>query len=245
MTLFQTLLSSRTFRLLFALVLAGCGNEGSEASGASLQEPPAAEETETAPEQEGFDLSDVGHNTGDEDNAILGIIEFSDFGCAHCADFHMQSYPALEAEFVDGGEVLWKYVPITIGGFPNGNLAGAAGVCALTLGSFPVMRDHIFENREEWRVATTETATGIFVRYATEVGMDATAFRSCLESPEPHATIEENNRIARQIGVNATPSFIVGGSLVRGAPPLEAFQAGLREILSDIEAEQEAADEAG
>jgi predicted DsbA family dithiol-disulfide isomerase len=107
------------------------------------------------------------------------------------------------------------------------------------------MCDHLFANREEWPVATTATATGVFVRYATELGMDEVAFRACLESPEPHATIEENNRIARQIGVSVTPTFVVGGSLVRGAPPLESFQTGLRQILGEVRAastqEQEAA----
>jgi len=234
----HTLLSSRTLRLLFALVLAGCGNEGGEASGASLQESPEEVDGQLSAQEEGYDLSEMGHNEGNEETAILGVVEFSDFGCIHCADFHMQTYPALVSEFVANGEVLWKYIPITIGGFPNGNLAGAVGVCALGLGSFPEMRDHLFKNREEWRVATPTTATTIFVRYATELGMDAAALRACLESPEPHATIEENNRIARRIGVSVTPTFVISGSLVRGAPPLQAFQTGLREILADARARQ-------
>lgn len=235
----HTLLSSRSLRILFSVVLVGCGNEREEASGAPLQDPIEAQEAQPS-SQEGYDLTDVGHNEGDENTANLGVIEFSDFGCVHCANFHMQSYPELHEEFVASGDVLWKYVPVTIGGFPNGNLAGAAGVCALELGSFPEMRDHLFENREEWPVATAATATTIFLRYASELGIDAEAFRACLESPEPHATIEENNRIARQIGASVTPSFIVGGELVRGAPPLEAFQNGLRSILAASASAEEA-----
>jgi hypothetical protein len=231
-----TLLSSRTLRFFFALVLVGCGNEGGEASGASLQESPEGQDGQPAGQEEGFDLAQMGHNEGNEETAILGIVEFSDFGCIHCAGFHMETYPALNTEFVASGDILWKYSPVTIGGFPNGNLAGAAGVCALELGSFPQMRDHLFANREEWPVATTATATGVFVRYATELGMDEVAFRACLESPEPHVTIEENNRIARQIGVSVTPTFVIGGSLVPGASALEAFQNVLRRILAEVRA---------
>jgi protein-disulfide isomerase len=193
---------------------------------------PEGQAGQPAGQEEGFDLAQMGHNEGNEETAILGIVEFSDFGCIHCAGFHMETYPALNTEFVASGDILWKYIPVTIGGFPNGNLAGAVGVCALELGSFAQMRDHLFKYREEWRAATPESATAIFLRYAAEMGMDATALRACLESPEPHATIQENNRIARQIGVNATPSFFVGGEMVRGAPPLDAFQNGLRSILA-------------
>jgi protein-disulfide isomerase len=241
----QLLLSSRTLRFLFALVLVGCGHEGGEASGASLQAVPEAEEGQPSGPEMGYDLSEFGHNDGDEDTALLGVVEFADFGCIHCADFHMQSFPALNTEFVGSGRILWKYIPITTGGFPNGNLAGAAGVCAMELESFPRMRDHIFRNREEWLVATTATATGMFVRYATEVGMDGVAFRACLESPEPHSMIEENNAVFRRLGLRDTPSFIVGGSLVRGAPPLGVFQTGLRNILTEIAEGGTQGDEAG
>jgi protein-disulfide isomerase len=33
-------------------------------------------------------------------NAPVTIIEISDFGCSHCRDFHQQTWPSLESQYV-------------------------------------------------------------------------------------------------------------------------------------------------
>lgn len=197
-------------------------------------EPAPAAEAAPDPDQEAVDLSRVGYNEGDEDEAVIFVVEFSDFGCVFCARFHDETYPELKREFVDGGDVAWKYVPVTIGGFPNGELAGLAGECAGAQQRFPVMRDHLFERREEWMAAGPDEAPDVFVRYAEELGLDAGAFRACLASDEAAQRLSTSNRVARQIGVRATPTFLVNGEPVEGAVPLDAFQEAFRRIIPQL-----------
>jgi protein-disulfide isomerase len=210
---------------VFLALAVGCGNDGGqvEASAQATPTPPS--------EPEFVDLSALGFNEGNEETAAFGVVEFSDFGCIHCATFHAESYPSLHEEFIASGDVLWKYVPISIAGFPNAELAGIAGECAGEVGSFAAMRDHLFQQREEWLGAAE--GEPLFVEYARAVGLDPSTFGACLTGPDARSRMDRNNTMARQIGVAATPTFIVAGTSVQGAPPLANFQAALREMIAE------------
>jgi len=213
---------------LIPVLAAGCGGDANETASAEAQVPPGAQEPQLV------DLAGLGFDEGNEETAALGVVEFSDFGCVFCAGFHDESYPVLYDEFVDAGDVLWKYIPVTIAGFPNGEMAGLSGICAAELGDFGTMRDFLFERREEWM--SSPGGEALFVGYAQQVGLDSDGFRSCLNGPDARATLERNNEMATRIGVTGTPTFIVAGVPVRGAPPLEPFQETLRELVNQSRA---------
>lgn len=216
------------------LLVSACGGESGEAQRAAL---PASSlpQPGAAASQDVFDLRQIGINEGSVMTAAIGVVDFSDFGCIYCANFHNADYPTLHEEFVTSGDVLWKYVPISIGGFPNGDLAGLTGICADDLGrteGFARMRDHLFVQREEWLTSPPSEVKDVFVSYADQLDFDVDAFTACLEGDAASARLARNNDIARQVGVTATPTFIVQGSPVRGAPPLADFQNVLRRLVA-------------
>ena len=228
---------SRLFTLVMTSALLGCGGESGQAQSAdapATQTPP--------PESEDvFDLRELGVDEGSVMTSAVGVVDFSDFGCIYCANFHNGDYPALFEEFVAPGDVLWKYVPITIGGFPNGDLAGLTGICADEIGrnqAFAQMRDHLFVNREEWLTTAPSDARDVFISYAETLGLDGEAFVTCLDGDAAAARLERNNQMAVQVGVTATPTFIVQGSPVRGAPALADFQNALRSLIAQSRGEQ-------
>lgn len=235
--------SLRVARAVLPLaVVAACSpaGEAAEADGAPAEATAQSEEAQTPP-QDVLDLSQLGMDEGSRMTAVIAVVDFSDFGCVHCATFHANDYPALYEEFVEGGDVLWKYVPITLGGFPNGDLAGVSGLCVTDLGparSFGGMRDRLFEERETWLAATPADARELFIGYAAEFGIERSAFEACLDSDSAQDRLENNNEMARRVGVSATPYFLVQGSPVRGAPPLADFQRVLRQLVSDARAAQ-------
>ena len=176
----------------------------------------------------------IGHTLGA--SAAIEVADFSDFGCIYCANFHNGDYPVLYEEFVVSGDVLWKYVPISVGGFPNGDLAGVTGICADEIGAggdFGEMRDILFVERDDWMGATPTQARELFVSYAGTVGLEAEAFTACLDGDSAAERLERNNQMSRQVGVTGTPTFIVQGRPVRGAPPLEDFQNVLRRLIAE------------
>jgi len=62
---------------------------------------------------------------------------------------------------------------------------------------------------------------------AKEAGLDVARIEKDLASPEVRATIEENFKLAESMGMNGTPSYVIGKQVVIGAVGLE----GLREKI--------------
>jgi len=216
----RALLRWPPFWILASLLLVGCESDAPAPAGAESEDPL-------------YDLSGMGFNAGTESTAVVRVVEFSDFGCVFCARFHMTDYSVLEEEFIDSGEVLWKYMPITIGGFPNGDAAALAGICAGEQAQFPGMRDLLFATRETW-MAETDELDPLLEGYAREVGLDVEAFRTCLAGEAAQAQLAKANEMARAIQIRGTPTFIVEGFPVQGAPALEDFQQALRGLIAEL-----------
>ncbi|TVP76462.1 MAG: hypothetical protein EA352_05670 [Gemmatimonadales bacterium] len=224
--------------LLSLCVLGGCGNDanGTQSADASVQASSAAAaaaDTLTG-EPPRVDLTEVGFDKGEPGSDKVYVIEFSDFGCVYCAGFHEDTYPALRDEFIDGGDVVWKYVPVTIGGFPNTEWAAAASFCAAEQDDFPTLRDRIYSERDAWMAASEADAPGLLTSFARDEGYDGDAFEACMARPETMETVESTSRMAVEVGIRATPTFVVAGYPVEGAPPLESFREAIQELLAQI-----------
>ena len=63
---------------------------------------------------------------------------------------------------------------------------------------------------------------------AKEVGFDMPQIEKDMKSPEVRATLEENFKLAEAMGMNGTPSYVIGKQVVVGAVGLE----GLKEKIS-------------
>ncbi len=59
---------------------------------------------------------------------------------------------------------------------------------------------------------------------AKEAGLDMTKLEKDLTSPEVRATIEENFKLAEAMGMNGTPSYVIGKQVVIGAVGADALK---------------------
>src|SRR5215212_12017100 len=59
---------------------------------------------------------------------------------------------------------------------------------------------------------------------AKEAGLDPTKIEKDLSSPEVRATIEENFKLAESMGMNGTPSYVIGNQVVIGAVGVESLK---------------------
>lgn len=218
--------------LLFAMACGGGSVDGAQSAGSAGGADGAGSDG-TAPaevRQQVVDVSRLGFNEGDRETAVVEVIEFSDFGCGYCRLFHEETYPVLHEEFIASGQVVWKYIPILLGGFRNAPEVTLAAECAGAQGRFPVMRDILFRQQREWTRSSqpVELVDG----YAREAELDMAAFAACLAEDPPVERLEMGNRAARQLGVRGTPTFFVSGQSVQGAVPLDIFQQVLREQIA-------------
>lgn len=209
-------------RLAGALLLAllwSCG--GAEpAPEAEVASPPASAERPPALE--------IGHTLGATD-APVEVIEFSDLGCNSCAEFAVQTLPALRREFIDTGLVRWRYVPIRQG-FPRGEEAARAAECAGEQGRFWLMHDLLAERQREWQYGgdPAEALSG----YARAIGLDGAAFDSCYASDRPESALGLHDMVALSMGIRGTPTFLAGGQRVFGALDADQFAKVLRDQLA-------------
>jgi protein-disulfide isomerase len=59
---------------------------------------------------------------------------------------------------------------------------------------------------------------------AKEIGLDMTQLQKDMQSPEVQATLDENFKLADALGLNGTPSYVIGGQVVVGAVGLPTLK---------------------
>ena len=154
------------------------------------------------------DLSAIGYVVG-HDTAAVTIIEFGDYACSACAEFHRDSWPTVKRELVDRGVVLWRHVPFLLG-FRRGREGALAAQCAADQEAFWEMHDLLFRRQTEWTKG--DDPDDRLAEYAGELGLDVDAFRACWDSDAPGDRIDAANDAAKDLGIR-----------VQGALPAEAF----------------------
>jgi protein-disulfide isomerase len=59
---------------------------------------------------------------------------------------------------------------------------------------------------------------------AKEIGLDMTRLEKDMASDEAKATFDENIKLAEALGMNGTPSYVIGSEVVVGAAGLDALK---------------------
>jgi protein-disulfide isomerase len=59
---------------------------------------------------------------------------------------------------------------------------------------------------------------------AKDIGLDMTRLDKDMASPEVKATLQENFKLAEALGLNGTPSYVIGDNVVVGAVGLDALK---------------------
>jgi protein-disulfide isomerase len=109
--------------------------------------------------------------------------------------------------------------------------AAEAAMCAGTQGRFWEMHDGLFDSQDTW--AEMPNAAPVFDSVARAAGVDVAAMRRCIDQGSMRALIQADAERAQEFGVEATPSFIIGGDvLIRGAQPIEAFRRAIAQKLA-------------
>lgn len=166
-------------------------------------------------------------------DAPLTLVEFTDFQCPYCARFHKETFPKLKANFVDTGKLRYVVVDLPLAIHDRAQPAARAAHCAGEQGRYFEMHSRLF--------GTRDLSEAHLEALATDAGADAGAFRACMESGRHADTVEAGLALASRLGLNGTPSFVIGrenasgvvvGQKVVGALPYEVFEAGLNRLLA-------------
>jgi protein-disulfide isomerase len=122
----------------------------------------------------------------------------------------------------------------------NAFKASVSGLCAGDQGKFWEMNEKMFNNPTN-DPAYLEPEN--LVKYAGELGLDASAFKACLDSGKHDAEIKQREAEGQsKAGLTGTPAFLLGfmqadgrvkaTKKISGAGPFSGFKTAIDEMLS-------------
>lgn len=164
-------------------------------------------------------------------DAPATIIEYGDFKCPSCAQFHQTTGKQLRDEYVDTGALKIVFRGLDVIGPDSGRSARGA-YCADDQGLFVAFHDAVYDlmwsdyyqngnySSEYSNVLTTDKLTQI----AGGVGIAEPQFKECLDSGEYASSLATNMRLSREDGVRGTPTFKANGQIVTGPRTFSVFK---------------------
>jgi protein-disulfide isomerase len=110
--------------------------------------------------------------------------------------------------------------------------ASLAAACANDQGKFWEMHDQIFQNQDRWNGEATSRPRPVLADMAKNLGLDMSKYDDCMKSEKYRAKVQSHLQEAERRGVQQTPTFVIGGKMVPGAIPYDAFKKLIDEELA-------------
>jgi protein-disulfide isomerase len=141
------------------------------------------------------------------------IVEFFDYRCVHCRRVASTLENLVRSN--TAVRVVYKNFPVL--GEPS-VLAARAAVAAQQQGGWPKLHRAMLAYEGDF---TTDSLAAL----GASVGLDAAKLKTDMMSPATDKSLQANLALAAALGLDATPSFVIGDRVIRGAPSAETLQA--------------------
>lgn len=178
-------------------------------------------------------------------NAPITMIEFSDYECPFCKRHFTDVWPQIIKDYIDTGKLKLVYRDFIA--VPSHNPLATSQAMAATCAKDQGGDAMYFKYHDEIFKKTTSGGNGFAVSelpaIAKSLGLNVTAFQSCLDSNKYKDEVAKDQADASKAGVNGTPSFFVGkstqdgviqGTIIVGAQPFSAFKVIIDEELKKL-----------
>ncbi len=171
-------------------------------------------------------------------NAPIVIVEYSDYDCPFCKNFHDTMNRVMD-NYGTNGQVAWVYRHFPLQQLhPNAPGIAAASECVAELGgndAFWTFSDLVFGER-----GTNEpTNLTRLEEFATASGVSASAYNECVSSGRYNEKVAQSVQEAIAAGGRGTPhSFVLVGDqqgVINGAQPYEVVAQVIDGLLGQIQ----------
>jgi protein-disulfide isomerase len=157
----------------------------------------------------------VGNPEGD-----VTVVEFFDYRCPYCISVAGNLRANVQA---DGNiRLVMKEFPI-LG--PDSDYAARVALAAGNQGEYEKVHFAFMSSKTK---VTKDSA----LKLAEKIGLDMDRLRADIESEEINQEIQKNRRLATELQIRGTPSFVIGNNIVRGAVDMTRF----RQIVEQVRA---------
>lgn len=226
-----------------AVIVAGLLIAGAVLWNGSRPAPAGSPQAGTAPVVDVRNVKTDGNPFIGKADAPLTIAFWSDFQCPYCKAAEVggvpqiptpPSLPDIIKNYVDTGKVKIVFMDFNFLG-EDSITAGAynRAVWKLYPEQYFTWRTAMYTAQDEEGDQGFGDAASIDKLTATIAGLDATKIAADVKANmSAYQTAMDADRVeAQKVGINATPSFIVGTELIQGAYPYAKFQAAIEAAL--------------
>ena len=191
-----------------------------------------AREQAAQAEAESAQLAAVGPQLYDDGFSWVGgnpdgditLVEFMDYRCGYCR----RAFQEVEGLVAADGNIrfILKELPIL------GEQSTWASQFAIAVKQLHGDEDYKAAH-DALMVIDSDITLEALARLAEELGLEADAVLARMDSAEVAAEIEATGALARALGINGTPTFVLGEQLVRGYVPAEAMSDVIARMRAD------------
>lgn len=161
------------------------------------------------------------------DDAAVTVVEFHSLTCGNCARFHTEILPRIKKEFIDTG-----LVRLVLRDFPLDQVALDAAAMVHCVGptQFEPLIGLLYSQKEAWAHSSDHRAW--LRRAGVLAGAPPARIEACWSDRAFLAPIAQSRLDAeREFGIEATPTFVIGGRVYRGVLSFDRFQALIQPLL--------------
>ncbi|MFC2969832.1 DsbA family protein [Acidimangrovimonas pyrenivorans] len=160
---------------------------------------------------------------GGNPNGDITLVEFMDYRCGYCH----KAYPEVAQLLKTDGNIRFivKEFPI----LSDQSVLGSRFAIAVLQLNGPDAYAKAHDALMKMRANITDASLAAL---AGKLGLDAEAIKARMDSPEVTKVIADNHALAKRLGINGTPTFVLGDQMLRGYVPL----AQMTEIVKEVRA---------
>ncbi|MXR52678.1 thioredoxin domain-containing protein [Halovenus sp. WSH3] len=184
------------------VALAGCtGSSDPGTSGSGEQRETLSEPPEWPPV------------LGDPEAAVT-LEVFEDFNCPHCQEYSTEQFPEVKSEYLDPGSIRYEHRDLPFIHATSWQAASAVREVYRLYGGdvFWEYKSKLMESGSQIR----NNAPGIFGEIAAQLNLDSEAVREAAANRAHDERVQADRSRAVEYGVEATPGFVVDGSVMSG-----------------------------
>ncbi|MBO6559317.1 MAG: DsbA family protein [Nisaea sp.] len=160
-------------------------------------------------------------------DAKLLITEYFSMTCPHCARFHNEVLPKLKEAYIDTGKIRFEFKD-----FPLDQWALRASAMARCLDGkrYFAMVEILMKKQEAWSRANDPY--GALVKLGKLAGLSEAQIDACMNDEKLiDYILNERLTASRDLGITATPSFMMNGRKLDGVFTFESFEEAISAAL--------------
>jgi protein-disulfide isomerase len=138
-------------------------------------------------------------------NAKVTMLEFADFSCPHCMEYHPTISEVID-RYVRTGKLRLVFQPETFVGGQFSSIAAQGALCAGKQGRFWEMQDALFQLQQTRGYTAFDPVTirGI----ANDMGINGDDVMNCIKGGEMLQPIQNSAKLGDVLGVTGTPGVL-------------------------------------